>query len=381
MTNPAIVVMAYNRPAAVARLLHSLATATIAPDTPLIISLDNSPTQPEVRRLVEAFAWPHGPKHIQAWARHLGLVEHYLACGDLTATYGAIVLLEDDLVVARPFQQFARQALARYQVDPTIAGISLNALWFNGYTHYRFTPLLDAGDTFFLQVPWYQGQVLWPEAWQPFRAWLAAGHGAIAPLDPIHPVFQTFAEDEWFPAYTKYLATTGRYFVFPRHSFCTNFGDAGTHFSRATPFFQVPLQQHKNEFVLLEMAASIAIYDSFFELAPTVLKRLAPHLQELDLTLDVHVTKPAHLLQTEWVVTCQPAQQTLYSVTLQQRPIEANLFEVALMQMGAGLAVARQETVRRDRWADWQRTYRLDRYYRRERPAGRLARLLGRFWR
>ena len=132
------------------------------------------------------------------------------------------------------------------------------------------------------------------------------------------------------------------------------------------------MQQHKNEFVLLEMAASIAIYDSFFELAPTVLKRLAPHLQELDLTLDVHVTKPAHLLQTEWVVTSQPAQQTLYSVTLQQRPIEANLFEVALMQMGAGLAVARQETVRRDRWADWQRTYRLDRYYRRERPAGRL---------
>ena len=70
--------MAYNRPAAVARLLHSLATATIAPDTPLIISLDNSPTQPEVRQLVEAFAWPHGPKHIQAWARHLGLVEHVI---------------------------------------------------------------------------------------------------------------------------------------------------------------------------------------------------------------------------------------------------------------------------------------------------------------
>ncbi|MCP4363573.1 MAG: hypothetical protein GY796_36705 [Chloroflexi bacterium] len=41
-----------------------------------------------------------------------------------------------------------------------------------------------------------------------------------------------------------------------------NFGDAGTHFKQATPFFQVPLQTRRRDFRLRPVADAIAVYDS-----------------------------------------------------------------------------------------------------------------------
>ena len=62
---PAIVVNAYNRPAALARLLNSLQQAVypVGAQVPLIISIDRG-GDPQVRVLAENFAWPHGPKTV-----------------------------------------------------------------------------------------------------------------------------------------------------------------------------------------------------------------------------------------------------------------------------------------------------------------------------
>ena len=55
-------------------------------------------------------------------------MEHILQCGDLTAEYDAVVVLEDDIVVAKGFMQYAAAAVENYWDDDLIAGISL-------YTH------------------------------------------------------------------------------------------------------------------------------------------------------------------------------------------------------------------------------------------------------
>src|SRR4051812_782733 len=99
-TNPAIVISAYNQPASLSRLLASVESAIYtAADIPLIISIDKS-DEPEVRAIAEAFHWKHGDKRIILHEAPLGLKQHILSCGNLSLVYGAILLLEDDLLVS-----------------------------------------------------------------------------------------------------------------------------------------------------------------------------------------------------------------------------------------------------------------------------------------
>ena len=375
MNELAIVVMAYNRPATLQRLLKSLAAAEVPANTSLIISIDDAPRHPDVIQIAADFVWLPGPKEIREQPDHLGLKPHYLRCGDLTDAFRGIILLEDDLVVARPFFHFAEHALTQFEQDTLVAGVSLNTLWFNGYSHYRFTPLLDANDLFFLPIPWYQGQILWREQWRPFRKWLATGQGTIQATDPLHPSYATFAADEWFPAYLKYLVVTGRYFAFPRQSYSTNYGDIGTHFPQRSDLFQVPLQQYRYQFNLAPLADSLAVYDSFFEILPSRLKQLAPWLDCDGLTIDLNGLKPAHARQSERLLTSQPVRKAERRFALQRRPIEANIIEQV---DGQSLALTAASLRRDDPIANWLRLYRLDRYYRRQRPAPRWPRLIGR---
>src|SRR5688572_10825284 len=99
MQKPAIVIPAYNRPASLQRLLDSLRKAEIPHEVKLVISIDQGGPA-GVKQLAENFAWPFGEKKIILHENHLGLKDHILAAGNLSAEYGSIILLEDDLFVS-----------------------------------------------------------------------------------------------------------------------------------------------------------------------------------------------------------------------------------------------------------------------------------------
>jgi len=110
---PLIVVMAYNRPQALSRLLDSLAAAEYPPQVALQITIDAGGDRGyEVREVAEQFSWSFGEKIVRAHGRHLGLVDHFFYAGDRSLKAGSIVLLEDDLVVSPMFYHFAQQSLA-----------------------------------------------------------------------------------------------------------------------------------------------------------------------------------------------------------------------------------------------------------------------------
>ena len=130
---PAIVVVAYNRPAALRRLLGSLAGVQGAVAVPLVISIDAGGEYfADVLAVAQQFRWPFGEKRIIEQERPLGLINHVFACGDLVDEYGSIILLEDDLFVSPQAYRYATAALDFYDYDPRVAGISLNAIWFQG---------------------------------------------------------------------------------------------------------------------------------------------------------------------------------------------------------------------------------------------------------
>lgn len=358
--------MAYNRPHALRRLLATVETAVYPPNTPLILSIDAG-GDTAVRQIAQTFNWIHGPKELIIHPQRLGLVRHFYACGDLTRQFGAIILLEDDLIVAPHFYTYAVNALSTYANDPQIAGISLNALWFNGFRRLPFTPWPVEGDVFFLQVPWYQGQAYTADQWQRFTNWRETADTHIYPHDPIHEMYTQFATDEWFPLKAKYLAENNLFYVFPRYSLTTNFGDQGTHFQQVTNFFQVPLQIHPRNWHFTPRSETTAVYDSFFEQLPDRFNRLTPILAEYDYTVDLYATKTPTKITTPYVLTTRPCRQAEHQFGMTMRPLAAN---VIWQVPGTGISLTRREELQYGRKAEWTIEARLAAYFGRHCQMG-----------
>ena len=351
---PAIVVAAHRRPAALARLLDSIALAAYPPavEVPLVISIDplrpGNPATPagaEVAELARAFAWRHGPKTVLVHPQPLGLVRHFIACGALSARFGSIVFLEDDLAVSRGFYRSAAGMLEAYGGDARVALACLYGLWFDGYDLEPFEPIDDGSDGFFLGVPYTQGLAFTDEQW----ARLAPALDPSTPLvaDPrLHPAFRVLGADEWFPRLTNACVAADRKVAYPRRSLVTSWGDAGAHFVRATRGLQAALQRGPALERWLPLDDADAVYDAFFELDPGVLARLAPRFAGLDVELDLRATKPRAAIRARHVLTTRRSPRAIERFGLAARPIEANVIDGV---PGDGISLARVEDVD---WSD-----------------------------
>ncbi len=328
---PAIVLPVFARPASLERLLASLVAADVPSGTPLVFVVDRADDERQqsgnaaVREIVRRFHWPHGPKEIIAQPRPMGLVGNIFFAGGLAEQFGAIILLEDDLMVSARFFDYACQALHFYRDEPRIAGISLNALWFNGFTGQPFIPLLDDGDVFFLRLSTPQGQVYTAQQWASFAQWMAAGDLQVTPADDVHELFTTFPADDWLAVKAKYLAATGKFYVYPRESLTTNFGEPGTHFKQATALFQTPLQNYRASFRFQSLDDSIAVYDGYYEILPDRLNRQTDIFTGLDYEVDLYATKAIRHLKAEYILTTRPAKDPRASFARAMRPMEANV--------------------------------------------------------
>ncbi len=377
---PAIAIPAFSRPAALERLLTTLKAAHLPSGATLALVIDRAGDERRragnaaVIELARRFHWPHGPKEVIVQPRPLGLVGNVFHAAGLAEQYGAVILLEDDLVVSARFYDYACGALAAYGDDPRLAGIALNALWFNGFTHQPFIPLLDDGDTFFLQLSTPQGQVYTAAQWASFKAWSLETEflRRNSVSAPIHDLFTAFPTDDWLHTKALYLADTNRYYVYPRESLTTNFGEPGTHFAGRTALFQVPMQERRARFRYQPFDETVAVYDGFFELLPDRLNRLTDSLRGLSYDVDLYATKSAHHLRADHVLTTRPTRAALATFAKAMRPLESN---VIANVAGRGIALARREDVHLGQWATLAAQYDNDLYFAHRRQPSRLRRL------
>ncbi|RMG69361.1 MAG: glycosyl transferase family 2 [Bacteroidetes bacterium] len=328
---PAIVIIAYNRAHSLSRILGSLLQAQYPEgvQVPLVISIDKGDNA-DVLSVAESYTWPYGTKEVIYQSENLGLKAHVLACGDLTEQYGAAIVLEDDLYVSPYFYQYARQGLAFYADQPGIAGISL-------YTHRAnvhannlpFIPIQDGNDVFFMQMPSSWGQV-WTRAWwRPFRTWLET-HGEIAPEERISDFVRSWPPSSWLKHKIRYLVDRDLYYVYPRISLATNFGDSGTNFVMNSTVYQVPILRGPMSWRLVSLSEAYARYDSFFEWDRKQLARWMPDLAGETVEFDCYGRKNhAQYDAQQWMVVASdtPLPQAAQAFGLDLRPFEMNLVE------------------------------------------------------
>lgn len=261
-----IVVIAYNRPKSLLRLLTSLSKANYdSEEVELIISIDKGNNQ-EVLDIANEFIWKYGTKNIFYQQENLGLRKHVIKCASLASKYGSIILLEDDLYVSPSFYKYTRQALEFSKNKDYIGGISLYNHQSNVLCAEPFTAINDGFDNYYFQFASSWGQAWTKKQWEEFKKWYDENSNINLESDDFPSYIANWPSSSWLKYFMKYLVYSGKFFLYPRVSLTTNFGDKGTHMGGGNSNYQVPLEESKNhEYYFSTLEESNSVYDIFYE--------------------------------------------------------------------------------------------------------------------
>ena len=268
MIKPAIVAVGYNRPAGMKRLLDSLAKANYdVSDIQLIVSIDESDRSDEVEQVARSFNWEHGTLDIRRFPKRQGLRKHIVQCGDYSKQYGAVIILEDDLIVSEDFYTFTCRAHEKYSEDERICGVSLYSHRVNEFTRYGFCPAPSVYDVYLgdMVVTW--GQSWTYEQWQKFKDWYLEHEDKLPEVNHKIPQKISAWTRSWGRYFASYMVERGLSYIYPYQSRTTCFSDYGEHNQSVVPltFVQVPLLHGTPKEYRFGDYEELIRYDSFFE--------------------------------------------------------------------------------------------------------------------
>jgi hypothetical protein len=325
--NPAIIVLGFERPDSLKRLLFSIYKAKYNSkiEIPLVISIDRGENK-EIERIAKEFNWHFGKKEVVLHEKRLGMRNHSLYCGNLSKKFGSIIFLEDDSYVSPEYYNYACQALAKYRKSENISGIALYSFSFNEFTHLNFRALDDGFDNYFVQSATTWG-VAWTEKqWIDFEKWFNKNHTIPVTLNDNLPrkVF-SWPETSWKKYINKYLVTENKYFVYPKISLITNYVEIGSHEGQTTNNFQVPILIGQKAYKFSSLSESLSVYDAFYELNSNVLKKINPSLDGYNFEIDLFGLKDLSKVDSEYVITSRSCNSHIRSFGCKLYPVELNL--------------------------------------------------------
>lgn len=264
--NPAIVVVGYNRPDTLKRLLKSIENANYSDNNiELIISLDKAVNEDEVVKVSNDFNWRYGKKIIRRFPERQGLRKHIIQCGDLAEKYGAVIILEDDLLVAPDYYEYVKAALDYYKDEECITGIALYSHEWNGYARKNFVPMADQYDTYLGQYSITWGQCWTFKWWNKFKKWYFSHEDKLIENPNIPMNINHWSDNSWGKYFVNYIVEQDKYYVIPRISRSTNCSDVGEHVRIADNVHQVRMMTGLVESYKFAPVQKAQKYDIYFE--------------------------------------------------------------------------------------------------------------------
>lgn len=315
----AIVVVGYNKIVGLKRLLETLNSLNYCScDIPLIISIDASGNQ-DVYDYVSKYVWNHGLKYLNIEKSRLGLKNHIFQCAALSQYFKGVIILEDDILVAPDFYNFAVSALEKYGQDDRIAGIALYSFETNLYAKLPFVPIQNGCDVFAWQNVCTWGQLFTWRMWRPFQDWLKQWDEKFESVDMMKRIKSW--EKAWSKYYFAYLLLNNKYFIYPYVSLSTNFNDVGgEHGGGNASIVQVSLLQGHKDYALWDFE-DMEKYDVFLQ------NKSIPDwlgLSSSDLTVDLFGLREVYDTRFILAPFKLPYKQKK-SFSLSMRPIELNI--------------------------------------------------------
>ncbi|MCM1140480.1 MAG: hypothetical protein NC453_18075 [Muribaculum sp.] len=321
MKDIAICVIGYNRLDSISRLLNSLSNGKYHRERriTLYISIDKSESD-EVLNFAKSYCWTNGEKIVIEHDKNLGLRKHILSCGSLLNHHDALIVLEDDIVVAESFYMYATQTVTEYFDNPEIAGISLYNFPLNYHNSYPFIPLKSDSDVYMMQNAQSWGQIWMKKQWREFMNWYNLHSEEFSQMSHLPKSICSWPKSSWLKYHTRYCIEEGKYFIYPYTSMSTCFSDCGVHVDKNNTYYQAPLVIGQISKLRLEPTIK---YDSFFECENiyTWLK-----LNPTELCIDFYGDKNNALNKRYWLTRKALPYSVLKSFALSLKPYPINIF-------------------------------------------------------
>lgn len=326
-----IVIAAYNRPHSLERLLNSIHNADCQDqiEIDLIISIDFSGND-LCYKIADLFQWNNGQIKIIKHKEKLGLKKHILFCGDQTQKYDIVIMLEDDLYVSKYFLSYAIQVCDFYKNDNDIAGFSLYNYKYNEFAQCPFDPILDSYDNYFMQVPCSWGQIWTRKQWSEFREYELDEKFDDENIMIPDAVFNWPKQTSWKRSFFKFMVEKKKYFVYPRVSLTTNFGDAGQHYSEPVSIWQTDLLMEEKQFKFSELINSISIYDSYMELSGNSYNRIK--VCDMSVCFDLNGLKSLKTINTEYLISIKKCINPIIVYQANLYPYEVNILQQSIKE-------------------------------------------------
>ncbi len=321
----AIVIAAFNRPHSLKRLLNSLEISDYSGfiNITLYLSIDYSDNH-DCFHIASSFNWIYGKKNILTHKVNLGLRKHILSCGDLVKHHDAIIVLEDDLFVSPQYYQYSQAAYNFFKNDDRIAGISLYNYRYNEFARCSFEPITDGFDNYFMQVPSSWGQMWLKSHWNSFTEYLKVeSFENEADLFLPDTVFDWEINRSWKRSFYKYMVINEKYFVYPRYSLSSNFGDSGTNVFFNYDVFQSNILINKIDYKFSDLVFSLSVYDSFFELDEKTFNRITNRNESV--SFDLYGLKPLNKVKTEFLFSIKECNDYSKKFDFRLYPYENNI--------------------------------------------------------
>lgn len=359
--NPAIIIIAYNRPESLKRVLNSVKNASY-PNTniTLVISIDFWKSDNPCYSIADDFLWEYGEKNVIKHQCNLGLKCHVLACGDLSENYGAVILLEDDVVVAPYFYYYAQEACYFYQDRNEVLGIGLFCHAYMGFAKLPFYPVKNGLDTYYGKWVISWGECFMKKQWKAFRQWYNAKEYQLEYKDSFPNKITDWSDSAWSKYMYYYMDETDKYFVSPYEAYATNWGDMGEHYRKSTAAWQTSMQYGKRAFLFAKQENAVR-YNFFFENMDEKKFKDALGLSNVTLLVDLYgqckgIDNYDYCLSTRVL-----NYEVVKTFALEMRPIEMNVFQNI---MGDGIYLYDvKKSVKISKKARLEQIYRIYKYY------------------
>ncbi len=245
-----IALFAYNRPAHLTRTLQALRANPLAQESRLYIYSDGPKTphdEPAVSQVRQVIGRTDGFAEVtlREQPSNIGLGRSIIdGVTELSARYGSVIVLEDDLVVAPGFLTFMNQALEHYKHASRVMTVS-------GYLFPVEHPE-HLASTFLFSVPASWGWGTWHRAWKQFEpdsTKLLAGLNArvdqeLFDVDGAYPYFKQLKLhadgklDVWGVRWYASMFSAKGLCLYPGESLVQNIGmdGSGMHCNRSSQF-------------------------------------------------------------------------------------------------------------------------------------------------
>ncbi len=329
MIKPAIVVVGYNRPNGIKRLLDSIVKANYdVSDIPLIVSIDESDRSNEVEKVAREFKWEHGSYKIRRFQERQGLQRHIIQCGDYSEKYGAVIILEDDLVVAEDFYTYTCMAHEKYSSDDRICGISLYSHQVNQFSHIPFIAMPNEMDVYLgdMVVTW--GQSWTALQWKKFKTWYFEHKDKLPQFNPKMPKDISNWTRSWGKYFASYIVEKKVSYIYPYVSRTTCFADYGEHnkVKTALTFVQVPLMHGQPNQYRFGKYENLVHYDAFYERILES-KQLICNIPGNEICMDLNQLKTDTLGKRYVVTSSKLSYKKIATFGISLRPISMNVIE------------------------------------------------------